>query len=69
MDYKIISVDSNENIETYIETLSNEEYEKIMNCISQLQSSMLAKDYYVIVADNIISILKYVLWINGAFLR
>ncbi len=59
MDYKIISVDSNENIETYIETLSNDEYEKIMNCISQLQSTMLTKDYYVIVADNINDLVSF----------
>ena len=53
MEYKIIAVNQDETIDTIVETLSEEEYIEIMNNIHKLQTSMLSKDYYIVVRDNI----------------
>jgi len=53
MKYKIIAVNNDTTIKTIVDEISEKEYETIMSNIKQLQISMLSKDYYVVVRDNI----------------
>ena len=61
MKYKIIAVNNDTTIKTIVAEISEEEYETIMSNIKQLQISMLSKDYYVVVRDNIKELLCHVL--------
>lgn len=59
MKYKIIAVNNDTTIKTIVAEISEEEYETIMSNIKQLQISMLSKDYYVVVRDNIKELLAF----------
>ena len=59
MNYKLVYITPKSEYQTYIESVSEEEYEKIMDCISKLQSAMLAKDYFTIVKDNINDLVSF----------
>ena len=56
MKYKIIAVNNDTTIKTIVDEISEKEYETIMSNIKQLQISMLSKDYYVVVRDNMLVI-------------
>ncbi len=59
MKYKIIAVNNDTTIKTIVDEISEKEYETIMSNIKQLQISMLSKDYYVVVRDNIKELLAF----------
>ena len=59
MNYKLVYITPKSEYQTYIESVSEEEYDKIMDCISKLQSAMLAKDYFTIVKDNINDLVSF----------
>lgn len=59
MRYKIIAVNNDTTFKTIIDEIPEKEYKTIMSNIKQLQTSMLSKDYYVIVRDNIKELLAF----------
>lgn len=59
MEYKIVAFDSITNNEYTVKYLNEDDYYNIMNDIKKLQTSMLIKDYYFIVHENINELLKY----------
>lgn len=59
MKYIISAVDKDATLKTVVDEISEKDYKTIMSNIKRLQVSMLSKDYYVIVRDNIKELLAF----------
>lgn len=59
MKYRISAVDKDATLKTVVDEISEKDYKTIMSNIRRLQVSMLSKDYYVIVRDNIKELLAF----------
>lgn len=59
MEYKINAVNQDGTIDTIVETLSQDEYTSLMDNVHKLQTSMLSKDYYIVVRDNVRELLHF----------
>lgn len=59
MKYRISAVDKDATLKTVVDEISEKDYKTIMSNIKRLQVSMLSKDYYVIVRDNIKELLAF----------
>lgn len=53
MEYKIAALNANGTLDSIVESLSEKEYENIMENIQRLQTFMLSKEYYTMIVDNI----------------
>lgn len=59
MKYRISAVDKDATLKTVVDEISEKNYKTIMSNIRRFQVSMLSKDYYVIVRDNIKELLAF----------
>lgn len=64
MEYKIIAVNQDETIDTIVECLSEDLYNEIMINIRKLQTSMLSKDYHIVVRDNVRELIAFLPTVN-----
>lgn len=64
MEYRIYAINPKGEPEIIEDNLSEDEYNTIMSNIHKLQTTMLSKEYYYIVKDNMHDLLRYISNIN-----